>query len=671
MKNQAATAHVLEASFSVALAGQPNTGKSTVFNYLTGQNQHVGNWPGKTVEKKEGSFVINDRLYRITDLPGTYGLSANSEEELIAREYLIRETPDLVLAVVNAAALARSLYLVAELIELKTPLIVVLNMMDVAEAGGRPVDAGRLQEQIGVPVVPMVASKNIGFDRLKEAIEKFDGDHSDASDLPFTANPGLRQALAEIHPLLDSRLPAPYPREWASLKLLEGDREIERLVRSSTPAAKQKEILQKLEPHERAGQELIDDRYGWISRVIQGVRPIPPDRVQSRTARLDRWATHPVFGPSLMIAVFILTTAVTGLLSLSLAMPFFEGMLALEQWAAGVMPASIPWLAGLAQGTIRGAGGVLCLVFPLAGFAAAFAFLEDIGYMARAAYLMDRLLAKIGLNGRAFLPLLYGGICNILGVWGTRVVDTQRARLMAIMLNPFIPCSAKTAVLVTISFIFFSPGAALLVVIGLYAFNLVMLCATGLLLDKTAFQGQERTELIMELPAYHRPNLKTIWNSTRPRITGFISKAGSMAVPLAMIVWWISYFPTGEINTSYLAFCARVLDPIGSLMGLDWRMVTSLLASMLNKEATVATMGIIMGANSGASLPEVLRAAVSPAGAIAFLTAQMLFLPCVWTMGVMYSESRSLKLVLGMMSYMVLVSFGAAIVAYQLMRLFI
>lgn len=656
--------------FTLALAGQTNTGKSTVFNLLTGMNQHVGNWPGKTVEKKEGEFSCNGNIYKVMDLPGAYSLSANSTEEIIARDYILKEKPDLVLTVINANTLDRNLYLVAELVTLNAPLLIVLNMMDVAEDEGKVVKPEVLESKLGVKVVPMVASRKKGEDKLIKAIVSSAGKETAGHASIPQVKEEHRAALEKIRSLISGHVPEPYPEDWIALKLLEGDEQISELMMPQLDSRRQN-LTDVLKKHKDAMVAVVNGRYEWIKQVTEGVVDRSLQKVVSRTARWDAYATHPVKGFFIMLGILILTLVASMCISAPIAMfVIAKGMYATEAWASGLMPASVPWLAGFARGFVRGVGSVLCMLPVMMAFFLSFAIIEDVGYMARVAYIMDRFLTRMGLHGKSFMPLLCSLTCNVVGVGGCRIVDTHRARLITILVTPIVPCAAQTALCAFIAAMFFSPGVAALVVIGLVLFNFVILSLSGALLHRIMFKGRDDPEFIMELPLYRRPNVKTVWNEVRWRTIVFIKKAGSVIVVFTVALWWLSYFPTGDIKTSYLGMFGEWMIPLGNLMGLDWRMIMTLFSSLLSKEAAVASMGVLFSTESAANLPEILRAAITPAGALAFLVAQMLFLPCTPTIGVMYAESKSLKWVIGMLIYYAFLSLFMAILVYQVLSLF-
>ena len=657
--------------YNIALVGQPNTGKSTVFNLLTGMNQHVGNWPGKTVEKKEGEFSCNGNAYKVIDLPGTYSMSANSAEELIARDYLIKKRLDLIIVVINAAALERNLYLVLEILALKLPVVIALNMMDVAGDEGKLIRPDVLESRLGVKVVPMVASRKKGLNALIKVLDSSAGKESLRKASAPQAGREHQSALYEIRQFISGIVPEPYSEDWVALKLLEGDKEIRGIMKSRLDS-RWREFQEVLSRHKHAMKSIVDGRYKWINQVTKGVIDHSMEKVASITARWDKWATHPIIGFFLMIGILIAALALSMAISLSIAMGLLsDGRHALEIWASGLMPVSIPWLAGFVQGVIRGVGTVFALMPFLVVMFTVFYFLEDVGYMARIAYLMDRFLSKIGLHGKSFMPLLFSFPCNICGLLAARVVDTHRARLLTILLTPLVPCVAQVAITAYIAGMFFRPFVAITVIICLILFNFLVLGITGLLLDRIVFRSGERLGFIMELPLYHRPNFRIIWNQVWSRTMEFIRKASSIIVGFTILIWWLAYFPTGNIDTSYLGQLSVWLTPVGNLMGLEWRMVTVLFASVVSKEAALATMGVIFSAETAADLSETLRTVMTPPGAVAFLVAQMIFVPCVVTMGVMCSESKSFKLALGMVVYMGLLSFALAIITYQALRLFI
>ena len=631
---------VRERPILVALAGQPNVGKSTLFNLLTGLHQHVGNWPGKTVERKEGHFTFNGASYRLVDLPGTYSLTANSPEELIAREFILRERPDVVVAVVDAATLERSLYLVAELLPLPVPVVVALNMMDVARQEGIQIEPEVLQAALGVPVVPMSATRGVGVPELLETVERMArGDLPYAPRLP-QIRPDHREVLETIAERIAGYVPEPYPRDWVALKLLEGDTEVTRMMREALPPERWEEVHAVLRAHDDAQVAVASGRYEWIGRMVRAAVTRPRVGQIGLTERLDRWATHPVWGLVILAGilglVFWLTYTVgapiQGLLET-------YGVSALAEAVRGWLSGAPAWLSGLlADGVIGGAGAVLTFLPILVIFFAAMAFLEDVGYMARAAYVMDGLMHLIGLHGKSFLPLFLGFGCNVPAILGTRVIESRRARLLTILLAPLVPCTARMAVIVFLAPAFFGPAAPL-VAWGLVLLSLGVLALTGIALNRALFGGR-RSAFIMELPLYHLPNWRTIGLSVWQRSLSFVRKAGTVILVVSVVIWALSTLPGGSAEESYLAQLGEFLEPVGRLLGLDWRLTVALLSSFVAKENSIATLGVLFRAGEE-GLAALLAATYPPATALAFLVVQVLFIPCVATVAAIRQETAS------------------------------
>ena len=651
---------------TVALTGQPNVGKSTVFNLLTGLSQHVGNWPGKTIEQKSGDYQYNGITVRIVDLPGTYSLTANSLEEQIARDYIIKEKPDVVVAIVNAAALERSLYLVAELLELSAPVVLGLNMTDVAEQQRMYIEPHVLEAALCLPVVPMVASKNQGMRELVEAVDRLVSD-PDSYD---PCRPGIRAdhqaVLDQLQQIIAGQAPEPYPQDWVALKLLEGDREITRMMRERLSPEKWEQAHSILMEHEDAILAVAGARYEWIGRMVRAALVRPTFGQITLTDRLDRVATHPFWGllalAGILGLVFWLTYAVGAPLQELLDTYLVQ---AGAEWVRSALSGAPVWLVGLlADGVIGGAGMVVTFLPILIIFFAALAFLEDVGYMARGAYVMDRFMHLMGLHGKSFLPLFLGFGCNVPAVMGARVVEGEQARLLTILLAPLVPCTARMAVLAVLAPIFFGPHAAL-VSGGLVGLSLALLAIIGVALHKFVLGG-EHVAFIMELPLYHLPNLRTIGLSVWQRSVSFLKKAGSIIVIMSVIVWALSVLPGGEIETSYLAAVGRLLAPLGELMGLGWRMMVALLTSFVAKENTIATLGVLYSTGEeGARLADTLSGVLTPAAALAFLSVQMLFVPCVAVVATIRQETASWRWTAFSVALLLVVSFAVGIAIYQ------
>ncbi|MBO9369954.1 MAG: ferrous iron transport protein B [Chloroflexi bacterium] len=629
-----------ERPIRVALAGQPNVGKSTLFNLLTGLHQYVGNWPGKTVERKEGHFTFNGASYRLVDLPGTYSLTANSPEELIAREFILRERPDVVVAVVDAATLERSLYLVAELLPLPVPVVVALNMMDVARQEGIQVEPEVLQAALGVPVVPMSATRGAGVPELLETVERVArGAFPYAPRLP-QIRPDHREVLETIGERIAGYVPEPYPRDWVALKLLEGDVEVTRMMRAALPPERWEEVHAVLRAHDDALVAVASGRYEWIGRMVRAAVTRPRVGQIGLTERLDRWATHPVWGLAILAGILGLVfwlTYTVGAPVQELLETYMVGALAeaVRSWLSGA-PA---WLSGfLADGVIGGVGAVLTFLPILVIFFAALAFLEDVGYMARAAYVMDGLMHLIGLHGKSFLPLFLGFGCNVPAILGTRVIDSRRARLLTILLAPLVPCTARMAVIVFLAPAFFGPAAPL-VAWGLVLLSLGVLAFTGIMLNRALFRDR-RSAFIMELPLYHLPNWRTIGLSVWQRSLSFVRRAGTVILVVSVVIWALSTLPGGSAEESYLTRLGEFLEPAGRLMGLDWRLTVALLSSFVAKENSIATLGVLFRAGEE-GLADLLAATYPPATALAFLVVQVLFIPCVATVAAIRQETVS------------------------------
>lgn len=628
----------------LGLAGQPNVGKTTVFNLLTGLDQHVGNWAGKTVERAEGRLRHGDVEATLVDLPGTYSLSANSAEERVARDFLIFEEPDAVIVIVDASALERSLYLLAELLALglDTPVVLGLNMTDVAAAQGITIDSVVFSAALGLPVVELVARRAQGVAELTEAALRLARDPARFAPVrPEIAEPH-REVLEDLHALLAAHVPAPYPARWVALKLLEGDAELIALARRWAPEPVWERAAALLGEHEDAILDIASGRYAWIERMARAAVSRPRLGQVSFTDRLDRVALHPFWGLVMLLGVFALIFGVTFELAGPVQDWLESGVIEpFGAWLAGCLAGAPPWLVGLlVDGVLGGAGVVITFVPLLAVFFAALALLEDTGYFARAAYVMDRYMHRLGLHGKSFLPLCLGFGCNVPAVMGARVIDSPSGRLLTILLAPLVPCSARLLVLAFLSPVFFG-AAALPVALVFIALNLALVAILGSLLDRSLFRGK-KVFFIMEMPLYHVPSLRIIGRHVRGHVLAFLRNAGSLILVFSVLLWALAWFPGEGLEHSWLAGFGRALAPLGELLGLDWRLIVALLASFVAKENAIAALGILYGIETeGEVLAQTLAANVPLGSALSFLTATMLFVPCVATLAVMRTETGS------------------------------
>ncbi len=658
----------IEEEIYVALVGQPNVGKSTVFNILTGLSQHVGNWPGKTVEKKEGSHRSDNVLIRIVDLPGTYSLTAFSEEERVTRDFIIQEKPDLVVLVLNAAALERGLYLLSEVLLLNRPVIVAINMLDVASAQGTEIDTRALQDSLGVPVIPMVAKRNSGIKELVNQITTTTScENKYIPDMPEVSADHqeiYKDILEQVRPYIQE----PYTQEWIAVKLMEGDPEAAKIVEESAPKSARDNIEKLLIKHEDALHAVVNGRYDWIEKITRSaVSQFKMGQVVL-TDRIDHILTRPIFGIPVLLAVMALVFFLTYAVGVPLQGWLSDQIQHFIKFCEPFTTGWPDWLGGLLlNGVVGGVGSVLTFLPVLLIFFTIMAVLEDVGYMARAAFVMDRIMHLVGLHGKSFIPLCLGFGCNVPAVLGARIIETQKARMITLLLIPFVPCTARLAVLTLISAAIFGSNA-IYVSWSIVALNIAVLGIAGIFVNKTLWK--QDAPFIMELPIYHTPDVKTIMMVVWSRTLSFIRKAGTVILGVSVIIWILSYLPDGKVEESFLASFGRLLQPIGVPLGLDWKMITALLTGLVAKENIVATMGVLYSVGRE-GISQTLPLIMSPESAAAFLVVMMLFIPCAATVAVLKKEMNSRKWFYATIVMTLIVSYLGGIAAYNFVKWFI
>jgi ferrous iron transport protein B len=648
----------------VGLAGQPNVGKSTVFNILTGLSQHVGNWPGKTVEKKEGVHTTGDVEMRLVDLPGTYSLTAFSEEERVTRDFIIGEQPDVLVLIVNAAALERSLYVLSELLLLDPPVILAVNMMDVAEDQGVRVDVDALQKALGIPVVSLVATKNKGIRELVPLIVAMADGAVDYNPRLPGVSADHAEIYAKLADLIKGHLPALHTARWTATKMMEGDPEVGQTLRELVPDALWADIQNLLIKHEDALRAVVGGRYDWIEDVTRAAISRFRRGQVLMTDRIDHVLTRPLLGIPVLLAIL----GFVFLLTFKIGFPVRDALEALMIWIAAridpILAGSPGWLKGvLVDGIIGGVGSVLTFLPILLIFFACLSFLEDVGYMARAAFVMDRFMHLVGLHGKSFMPMCLGFGCNVPSVMGARIIESRKARLLTIFLIPFVPCTARLGVLAFVSAAIFGAQASLVAWI-IVSVNILVLGLSGIVISKLLLKD-EPMPFIMELPLYHKPDLRTIGMVVWARIVSFVKKAGSVILAVSVGIWILSNVPGGSVETSILGWIGNFIEPIGRPMGLRWQEMVALVSSILAKENSIATLGVLYEVGRE-GLQGVLPKVMSQASAFAFLVVLMLFVPCAATVAVMKQEMGSWKWFIASLAFTLLISYLVGVAAFRI-----
>ncbi len=647
----------------IALVGNPNCGKTTLFNALTGSNQYVGNWPGVTVEKKEGLARVDGRDVTIVDLPGIYSLSPYSMEEIVARSFVVGERPDAIINIVDATNIERNLYLTAQLLELERPMVIALNFMDEVEKRGDRLDVERISRCLGVPVIPITARSGKNVQKLLEEAHRqmHTGFTVEPDDLYDDFTHLIHHEVDEL--IHDRAYAAHLPAHWASIKLIEGDARVEEaLGLDDTAKWKVDAIARRYEAAYPLGDRetlIADARYRFIQRVVKvGVQRGKPLDALTPSDKIDAVVTNkylalPVF-LAMMLLMFTLTFGPGQMLSDGVEWLINDWLATRLVWFLGSAGVA-PWVQSLLiDGILSGVGGVLTFLPQIAILFLFLSFLEDSGYMARAAFIMDRLLRRFGLSGKAFIPMLMGFGCTVPAIMGARTMENEKDRRMTIMLVPFMSCSARLPVYGLLTAAFF-PNCAGLVIFSLYILGLLCAILSGIILRKTMFKG-EPAAFVLELPPYRLPTVKNCLLHVWERVRGFLVKAGTLILAMSVVLWFLQSFGFAggglrmveDAGQSILGFIGSVIAPVFIPLGFGaWQAAVALLTGLVAKEAVVSSLCLLYGfstMDAGSTVAAALAGTFqSPVAAYAFLVFILLYVPCVAAVSTLYREMNSLK----------------------------
>lgn len=636
-----------------ALAGNQNCGKTTLFNQLTGSNQHVGNFPGVTVDRKDGQIRQHPQA-TVVDLPGIYSLSPYSSEEIVTRDFLINEKPQGIINIVDATNIERNLYLTMQLIELGIPMVLALNMMDEMRANGNTVLVNQLEEELGIPVVPISAAKNEGIDELIHHAMQVALNQETPARVDFCAGAMHRCIHAICHLVEDHAQRAHIPLRFAATKLVEGDQPMmDRLALSDNEKDLLEHAVTEMETELGTDREaaLADMRYAFIGSLCEHtVIKKGESKEHARSVKIDSLLTHrflaiPIF-LCIMALVFWLTFGLIGqglsdLLGMGLDQLTALADAALTRYGINPVVHSL-----IIDGVFAGVGSVLSFLPIIVTLFFFLSILEDSGYMARVAFVMDKLLRKIGLSGRSFVPMLIGFGCSVPAIMATRTLSSERDRKMTILLTPFMSCSAKLPIYAMFTAAFF-PEHQALVMIALYVMGIVVGILFGLLLKSTAFKG-EPVPFVMELPNYRMPSAASVFRLMWDKAKDFLTRAFTVIFVASIIIWFLQTFDVHfnvvtDSSNSLLALLGGLIAPIFAPLGFgDWRISTALITGFTAKEAVVSTLAVLTG-SSLSTLPQALGSLFTPFTAFVFLTFTLLYTPCVAAIAAVKREMGGAK----------------------------
>jgi len=665
-----------------ALAGNQNSGKTTLFNNLTGSNQHIGNFPGVTIEKKEGQL----KKYKetsIVDLPGIYSLSPYTLEEVVTRDFILKEHPDLIINIVDATNIERNLYLTLQLMELATPMVLALNMMDEVVKSGNSIDVKKLSEDLGIPVAPISAAKNEGISELIDIMMKTAKEKKKPEKHDFCVGEVHKAIHAISHIIEDQAKSKNYPLRFSATKLVEGD---EPIMKALNITENQKHIIdhvvENMEETLNTDKEaaLADMRYNYIEKICShSVVKHQETYEQIRSEKIDRLLTHKYLGIPIFIGIMFLVFYLTfGLIGAPLQGILEEAITIVTEFVSNLLVevGVSNWLHTLViDGIFAGVGSVLSFVPLIVVLFFFLSLLEDSGYMTRVAFVMDKLLRKIGLSGKSFVPMLIGFGCSVPAIMAARTLSSERDRKMTIILTPFMSCTARLPIYAMITMAFF-PNNAAVVMISLYLLGILVAILSGLLLKSTIFKG-DPVPFIMELPAYRIPSRRSIALHMWEKAKDFAQRAFTVIFMASLVIWFLQSFDWSfnmidDSSNSILASLGSVIAPLFKPLGFnDWRASTALIVGITAKEAVVSTLSVLTGAMTDAELSTVLSTIFTPLSAFAFLAFTLLYMPCVAAFAATKREMGSLKNAILTVSFQTVTAFIVGTLIYQIGSIFI
>ena len=663
------------ANLKIGLAGNPNVGKTTLFNNLTGLNQHVGNWPGKTVEKAEGHYNYNNNRVDVIDLPGNYALSAHSIEEIVSRDFIVDEDSDVIVNIIDASNLERNLYLTVQMMELGANLVVALNMNKFAQDKGYTIDAKKLSDLLGVPVVEIEANSKIGKDQLLKTIEEA------AKNPVNTVNrlsygPELFDHLNELQTAIeeDKNL-SDVPSRWIAIKLLEDDEIILDRIEDSSKRNNILNTTEKVKKHfkdiynESSEEVIANARYAYIEGLLKEVLTKPATEKKTLTDKIDSIVTNRILGFPIFLIIMYLMFQIT----FTVAAPFQdmidEGFGILGEMVATSLGDGM-LTSFIVDGIIGGVGGVLVFLPQIILLFLIISFLEDSGYLARAAFVMDKVMhSLVGLHGKAFIPMILGFGCGIPGIMATRTMENEKDRLITMLIVPFMSCTARMPVYLLLVGAFFAAADQTNVIFSLYVLGIVVAIIVAFILRKTLFDDMD-APFVMELPDYKLPTLRGILMHTAEKSWGFVRKAGTIILAAAIIVWILSSFPAGVeygSQESAIGMIGTAVAPVFAPLGFgSWQPAVALIFGLVAKEVVVGTFSSLFGvAEEGAGIAAAMHGIFTPLTAYVFMVFVLLYIPCFAALGTIKQETGGWKWPLIMSVTTLITAYVVAFIVYM------
>lgn len=675
---------------NIAFVGNPNSGKTSLFNALSGGSEHVGNYSGVTVDVKTGHFNYKNYHFNVADLPGTYSLSAYSPEEVYVRRHLLNNMPDVIINSVVASNLERNLYLTTELIDLNQRVVVALNMYDELQASGAKLNYQHLGSMLGVPMQPTIAKTGFGLDKLLDTvIELFEGKNKTARHIHINYGGVLEKEIDSLSDFMHtcSDLPQQFPSRYWAMKLIEGDKEVEGILSSCSRYKEMK--LQAEQAAKQVNKELDEDvemaisnaKYGFITGALHETFVEGKNDVNRKSRRIDKLVANKWLGFPLFLLVLWLMFFVTFKLG-AFPQEWIEmGFVQLGDWLNSLMPDNA-WRSLVVDGIIAGIASVCVFVPNILLLFLFISLMEDSGYMSRAAFIMDNLMHKMGLHGKSFIPMIMGFGCNTPAILATRSIESRSSRLITMLIVPFMSCSARLPVYVLFAGAFF-PDYAATVMICLYLAGVIIAVITARLLRAVKF-GADETPFVMELPPYRFPTafaiIKHVWEKTLQ----YLKKIGTVILAASVIIWVLTYFPRPETTIpadnqvvqvenspsevdgehSYLGRIGKFIEPVFRPLGLDWKASIAVIASLPAKEIAVSTLGVLYGGEDGLTAAIQESGDYSTASAISMMVFMLLCFPCIATIAAIYSETRKVGYAVFTIFYNTAIAWLMAFVVY-------